>query len=89
MVDLPSQQKALLLESKGGDLVLGQTAVPKPGQEQVLVKIKAAALNPADWKVHKYGFFITEYPSILGVDLSGDVVAIGEGVTKFKVGDRV
>jgi NADPH:quinone reductase-like Zn-dependent oxidoreductase len=89
MVDLPSLQRTLLLESQGGVLVLGHTTIPKPGRGQVLVKIKATALNPADWKVSKYGYFITEYPSILGVDLSGDIVAIGEGVTKFKVGDRV
>jgi NADPH:quinone reductase-like Zn-dependent oxidoreductase len=89
MSDLPSQQKALVLESKQGKFVLGDTAVPKPGPGQLLVKIKATALNPIDWKVQKYGIFVDEYPVILGFDFSGEIAAVGQGVTDFKVADRV
>jgi NADPH:quinone reductase-like Zn-dependent oxidoreductase len=88
MVDLPSQQKALLLH-KGGSLVLSHSeTIPKPGPGQFLIKIKATALNPGDWKFNKYGM-IKEFPAVLGVDIAGDVTALGEGVTKFKIGDRV
>lgn len=89
MSNLPSQQKALLLESQQGNFTLGTNVVHRPGPGQLLLKVKATALNPVDWKIQKYGIFISEFPAILGTDLAGDVAAIGEGVTKFKVGDRV
>lgn len=89
MSDIPSQQRALLLESQQGNFVLGTNKVHKPGPGQLLLKIKATALNPVDWKIQKYGVFVSEFPAIVGTDLSGDVVAVGEGVTKFKVGDKV
>lgn len=89
MSGLPSQQRALLLESRQAELVLGQSVVLKPGPGQLLVKVKATALNPIDWKIQRYGVFIEKFPAILGVDFSGDILAIGQGVTNFKVGDRV
>lgn len=85
----PTQQKALLLEKKFGDLVLGTVPVPKPGKDEVLVKIYSSALNPADWKIQKYGFGIENFPSVLGTDIAGEVAELGEGVTQFAVGDRV
>ncbi|PFH48317.1 hypothetical protein AMATHDRAFT_150193 [Amanita thiersii Skay4041] len=85
----PSQQKALFLDSKFGKFVLGTTDVPKPGPGEILVKIKAAALNPIDWKIQKYGIFVEKFPAILGTDMAGEVEQLGEGVTGFAVGDRV
>ena len=52
------------------------------------MKVKAVALNPADWKAHK-GLIPVNFPAILGADVSGDVEELGEGVTDFKNGDRV
>jgi NADPH:quinone reductase-like Zn-dependent oxidoreductase len=89
MSDLPSQQKALLLGSKYGKFDFGTNAIPQPGPGQLLVKIKATALNPIDWKIQKYGLLIQEYPAVLGLDFSGEVIALGQGVTDYKVGDRV
>ncbi|KAF6755329.1 chaperonin 10-like protein [Ephemerocybe angulata] len=86
----PTEQKALLLEKKFGDLVLNTSwPVPKPNKDEVLVKIQAAALNPCDWKIQKYGILVTNFPAILGSDIAGDVVEVGEGVLNFAVGDRV
>ena len=85
----PSTQKALLLKEKNGSLGVDTFPVPKPGPKDVLVKVQAAALNPVDWKIQKYGIFVETYPAILGTDLSGDVEEIGEDVTDFKKGDRV
>ncbi|KAF7771560.1 hypothetical protein Agabi119p4_5871 [Agaricus bisporus var. burnettii] len=89
MPELPQQQKALFLESKQGDFVVKTRAVPKPGPGQALIQVKAAALNPVDWKIQKYGIYVTDFPAILGTDVSGVIVAIGEGITKFNVGDKV
>lgn len=85
----PLTQKALLLNAKFGGLVVDDIPVPKPGSGEILVKVHAAALNPVDWKIHKYGIFVQAFPAILGTDISGEVEEIGEGVNDFKKGDRV
>jgi len=89
MSNPPQQQKVLFLESQYGNFAVSTSPVYKPGKGQLLIKIKAAALNPVDWKIQKHGAFVTNYPAILGSDIAGEVAALGEGVTKFKVGDRV
>ena len=83
----PSTQKALLLDAKFGKFVVDTIPVPKPGPGEVLVKIQAAALNPVDWKVQKYGIFADKFPAVLGMDIAGDVEELGEGVTDSSVGD--
>jgi len=82
-------QKALFLESKQGNFVVGSRAIPKPGSGELLVKLRATSLNPVDWKIQKYGFFITEFPAVLGTDGAGEVEEVGEGVDTFSKGDRV
>ena len=85
----PTQQKALLLQTKQGEFAVGTIDVPKPGPGEILVKVEAAGLNPVDWVVQAYGIFVTEYPAVLGSDSAGEVVELGEGVTSFVVGDKV
>lgn len=86
---MPSEQKALLLESKQGPFAVGTVSKYVPGPGELLVKVEATALNPVDWKIQAYGIFIEEYPTILGTDAAGLVEEIGEGVTGFTKGDRV
>ncbi|TBU37976.1 GroES-like protein [Dichomitus squalens] len=90
-MSIPAQQKALVLESKFGKFALQTTDVPRPGPGDLLVKIEAAALNPADWKIQTYGILVNEYPVVLGADGSGIVIAVGEKISPeaFAVGDRV
>ncbi|KAF5346005.1 hypothetical protein D9758_013847 [Tetrapyrgos nigripes] len=85
-----SEQKALVLESKQGRFVVSTRSKPNvvPAGE-LLVKIKASALNPVEWKVQAFGMFIEKYPAVLGSDIAGDVETVGEGVTGFSKGDRV
>ena len=85
----PLTQKALILDAKLGKFSVDIAQVPKPGSGEILVKVKAAALNPVDWKIQKYGFLVEKFPAILGTDIAGDVEEIGEGVTEFQKGDRV
>ncbi|KAG6827872.1 hypothetical protein H0H92_010141 [Tricholoma furcatifolium] len=86
---MSQNQKALVLDSKFGQFTLRERDVPKPGSGQLLVRIEAAALNPVDWKIQKYGIFIEEYPAIIGTDIAGVVEQIGDGVTGYAKGDRV
>jgi len=86
---MATQQKALLVPAKFAAFVLGSKSIPKPGPGELLVKIRSTSLNPIDWKIHKYGIFVEEFPAVLGSALAGDVEEIGEGVTTFVKGDRV
>jgi len=65
---------------------------PVAGPGELLVEMSAAGINPFDWKIAE-GIFEGKRPHVmplvLGVDGSGTVTAIGRGVTRFRVGDRV
>ena len=68
--------------------------LPKPaaGPGEILVKLRAAGVNPLDWKIAEGAFQPDRphtFPLILGVDGAGTVESIGEGVTGFAVGDGV
>ncbi|KAJ4469900.1 GroES-like protein [Lentinula aciculospora] len=84
-----SQQKALLLEKAKGSFVVSDVPILKPGPGQLSIKVIAAALNPVDWKIQVYDFFMKGYPAILGTDIAGDVEEVGEGVEGFSKGDKV
>ncbi|KIJ39260.1 hypothetical protein M422DRAFT_175459 [Sphaerobolus stellatus SS14] len=86
-----AQQKALVLPEKGGNIKVTDIPIPKPGKNEILVKVHSTALNPADWKIQKpsYSHFIKSYPVIFGIDSAGIVEEIGDGVTKFQKGDKV
>ncbi|EEB92686.1 hypothetical protein MPER_08769 [Moniliophthora perniciosa FA553] len=82
-------QKALYLKEKKGQFVIDTREIQKPEAGEILVKIKATGLNPADWAIQAFGLIIEDFPAILGLDIAGDVEAIGEGVEGFVKGERV
>ncbi|KAH9856139.1 GroES-like protein [Lenzites betulinus] len=86
---MPSLQKALIFEAKQGPLVLKDIDVPKPGPDELIIRVEAAALNPADWKILVLGILVADFPSGLGCDAAGTVVEVGSSVKGFAVGDRV
>lgn len=63
--------------------------MPKAEAGKVVIRNKAIAINPVDWKIQDYGLFIQKWPTVLGTDVAGEVVEVGEGVSNFKKGDRV
>ncbi|MEV6427055.1 NADP-dependent oxidoreductase [Nocardia sp. NPDC051463] len=76
----------------GGPEVLIEAQLPRPvpGPGEILVRVRAAGLNPTDWRHRAVpGLFLAEPPFVLGWDVSGDVVATGIGVTLFAPGDEV
>jgi putative PIG3 family NAD(P)H quinone oxidoreductase len=85
--------KAVVFEGKGGPEVIAVKELPDPAPSrgEVLVRVRAAALNRADL-LQRRGL----YPpppgyrgDVPGMELAGEVAALGEGVTRWKVGDRV
>ncbi|MBM7618765.1 NADPH:quinone reductase-like Zn-dependent oxidoreductase [Bacillus tianshenii] len=82
--------KAWLLNEPGSldGMTWGEIETPVVHSGELLVAVKAVALNPVDYKVAQNGNPAWEYPHIVGVDLAGEVVSLGEGAG-FSVGDRV
>lgn len=80
--------KAAVLEQLH-QLVVKEVPTPKIEDNSVLVRVKACAICGSDLRIYHYGNSRVETPTIIGHELSGDVVEIGKNVTKFAVGDRV
>lgn len=96
MADLPATMKALVSPDYGepsGYTISTEIPVPKITKpDEILLKVHAAAVNPGDTWVaagRTKLFLPCTLPVTLGYDVSGTVLAVGEGVTKFKVGDEV
>jgi NADPH:quinone reductase-like Zn-dependent oxidoreductase len=83
--------KAVRIHKFGGPEVLKFEDVPRPepGTHQVLVRVHAAGVNPADWKLREGKFGNVPLPSIMGNDFSGEIEALGPDVTEFRVGESV
>ena len=84
--------KAIQVQQFGGPevLELKEIPTPKPGRGEVLVKVKAAGVNPYDSYMRAGTYAIKpQLPYTPGSDAAGIVEAVGEGVTKVKPGDRV
>ncbi|MCX4767028.1 NADP-dependent oxidoreductase [Streptomyces sp. NBC_01275] len=75
----------------GGPEVLKEVEVerPAPRANEVLVRVRAAGVNPTDWKHRATGALLGEPPFVLGWDVSGTVEAVGIGVSAFRPGDEV
>ncbi len=86
--------KAVIFNRYGGPDVLAYTDVvtPRPSDDEILVNIKAASVNPVDWKIRKGKLkFITgwKFPKYPGTEISGIVEAVGKDVKNLQPGMRV
>lgn len=86
--------QALILTSYGKSGALALADVPRPvvAAGDILIRVHAAGLNPIDYMIPKGDFkplLKLALPAVMGSDLAGEVVAVGAGVTRFKVGDAV
>jgi NADPH:quinone reductase-like Zn-dependent oxidoreductase len=83
--------RAVSQDKLGPPDVLHMVTVPRPepGGTEVLVRVLAAGVNPVDWKTRAGGGRLGPPPFILGWDVAGVVAALGPGVTRFTVGERV
>ena len=87
--------KAIRIHEYGGPEVLlyEDAPRPEPSDDQVLIRVHAAALNPVDWKTREghgvAGQPGTSLPYIIGWDVSGVIEQVGRSVTQYKAGDEV
>jgi NADPH:quinone reductase-like Zn-dependent oxidoreductase len=87
--------KAIILKEAGGpeNLIIKDIPVPVPKKDEVLVKVKAFSINPVDIKTRKglslYNDLKSDQPVILGWDIAGEVVQVGEDVFTLEEGDEV
>ncbi len=86
--------RAMVIDQFGGHDVfrMGDIEMPEPGPGEVVIRLAYASVNPADWKCREgwlAQFFDYQFPFVVGFDGAGVVSAVGEGVTAYKIGDRV
>lgn len=86
--------KAIALERYGGPEVLRAVELPDPkvGPDFVVVRVRAAGVNPVDWKIREGladAAFDSRFPLVPGWDVAGVVERVGIGVSAFAVGDEV
>ncbi|MEQ9195231.1 MAG: NAD(P)H-quinone oxidoreductase [Parvibaculum sp.] len=92
MPDLPATMTAIAIREPGGPEVLEprEIATPEPGHGEILIKVAAAGVNRPD-TIQRMGLYPPPpgSPETPGLEVAGDVVSTGPGVTLWKTGDKV
>jgi NADPH2:quinone reductase len=92
MAELPTRMTAVSIKAPGGPEVLvpEQRTVPIPGDGEILVKVQAAGVNRPD-VMQRQGLYPPPAgaPDTPGLEIAGEIVALGSGVKRWKTGDRV
>lgn len=84
--------KSFAIEEYKKDPAFIETPIPKVGDNELLVEIHAASINPLDTKIRKGELKVLlqyDMPLTLGNDFSGTIIEVGKNVTKFNIGDEV
>jgi len=86
--------KAIRVHAYGGaeKMILEEVERPVAAEDELLVRVQAAGINPVDWKVREgrlQDFLQLELPYIMGYDLSGGVAETGAAVEEFQPGDQI
>ncbi len=86
--------KAIVIDDYGGfdQLHLRELPDPRPHADEVLVRVRAAGVNPVDWKIcqGQLKFILRpNFPYVPGSDIAGEIVSTGPNATEFKTGDPV
>jgi NADPH:quinone reductase len=85
------RMKALVLDQPGhpSHWRMDILSIPEPGSDELRIKVHACGLNPADYKIAKWGNPAWKYPFVMGLDVAGLVDAVGKNVNGWQVGDPV
>ncbi|RBP10386.1 alcohol dehydrogenase-like protein [Roseiarcus fermentans] len=86
------ENNSLWLAAKRAPFTVGPAPYTAPRSNEIVVRVRAVAVNPMDRLQQTMGDIVTPwtpYPFVDGSDVAGEVVEVGAGVTRFRVGDRV
>jgi NADPH:quinone reductase-like Zn-dependent oxidoreductase len=89
---MPTNRAAWITSKSAKTLEVKSAPYTPPGQNEIVVKNRAIAINPVDWFKLDAGntaFTWIKYPTVIGADFAGEAAEVGTSVTRFKVGDRV
>ena len=89
-IDMAKMKAAFL--HRPGHIGIEEMDIPVPRDDEALIKIKAVGVCGSDvhfYEVGRIGDFVVKDPLVLGHECAGEVMEVGKGVTKLKVGDRV
>ncbi|MCJ1295601.1 hypothetical protein MMC34_007164 [Xylographa carneopallida] len=79
---MPTSHQAAVLPEKGSLLSVVDRSTSEPGPNEVLIEVKAVALNPVDWYQRDLGFPpVPSYPAVLGSDVAGIVAKVGSNIS--------
>ena len=83
--------KALVMDQPGppNQWYIADIDQPEPNAGEVRVRVHAAGLNPADYKIAAGGHPAWQYPFVIGLDVAGTIDALGPDVAGWQIGDRV
>ncbi|CAD6446014.1 b9fe396f-29e8-402e-aa0f-fa24a5e3b598 [Sclerotinia trifoliorum] len=88
-MSLITNNQAAWTPTENAKVEVGPGPVPNPKENEVVIEVAYAAVNPMDWKIQDHDPFNLPYPWIFGADVSGTVVQLGSAVTRFQIGQRV
>jgi NADPH:quinone reductase-like Zn-dependent oxidoreductase len=89
---MSTNQAAYQPAKKALSMVVKPAPYPTASPNTIVVKNHAVAINPIDWLIQRKADIMytwLKYPFVLGIDVAGEVVEVGNNVTRFQVGDRV
>ncbi len=89
---MTDQNTALWLPKRGARFEVGPAPYTSPAADEVVVRVRAVAVNPVDG-IPGFAYRVIlpwlTFPAVVGSDVAGEVVEVGSGVTRLRVGDRV
>ena len=88
-MQIPKTMRAMVLEKPGTPLKYLEVPVPRPGPEQVLIRVHACGVCRTDLHIVDGELTEPKLPLIIGHEIVGTVAALGDQVEKFRVGDRI
>ena len=81
--------KALVIKEFGGPLIAEDVPIPQPNADEVLIRVKACAVDQFDLTIRDGKFPTAKTPIILGHEIAGVIESVGANVDNFQAGDRV
>lgn len=80
---------AWLTQPMSKPLVVRDAPFPSPNEDEIVVRNVCVAINPVDSKLQQWDFLNLNYPTILGSEVAGEIVAVGPQAKGFQIGERV